>query len=69
MRVTLNRPKRHALEEALAIAVYCALKHSDDRMELKDVILEIKQDLRQNCRVCEYGLGDDLWESEYIRMS
>ncbi len=53
----------------MAIAVYCALKHSDDRMELKDVILEIKQDLRHNCRVCEYGLGDDLWESEYIRMS
>jgi ADP-ribosylglycohydrolase len=91
-------------EETLAIAIYCALKYSDDfvngvaaavnhdgdsdstgavtgnilgtalgfeaipqkyldKLELKDVILEIAEDLHHDCQITEYGLGDDLWES------
>lgn len=97
-------------EETLAIAIYCALKYSDDfingvvaavnhdgdsdstgavtgnilgtalgfeaipqkyldKLELKDVILEIAEDLHHDCQITEYGPGDDLWESKYIRMS
>lgn len=97
-------------EETLAIAVYCALKYSDDfekgiiasvnhdgdsdstgavtgnilgaalgldaiprkftdKLELKDVILEIAEDLHHDCPISEYGPGDDLWESKYIRMT
>lgn len=97
-------------EETLAIAVYCALKYSDDfekgiiasvnhdgdsdstgavtgnilgaalgleaipqkftgKLELKDVILELAEDLHHDCRIGEYGPGDDLWESKYIRMA
>lgn len=95
-------------EETLAIAVYCALKYSDDfekgiiasvnhdgdsdstgavtgnilgaalgfeaipqkftdKLELKDVILELAEDLHHDCPISEYGPGDDLWESKYIR--
>ena len=97
-------------EETLAIAVYCALKYSDnfekgiiasvnhdgdsdstgavtgnilgaalgfdaipqkylDKLELKDVILEIAEDLHHDCQISEYGPWDDLWESKYIGMS
>lgn len=97
-------------EETLAIAVYCALKHSDsfergviaavnhdgdsdstgavagnilgaalgfdaiprkylDKLELRDVILEIAEDLHHDCQISEYDPRDDLWESKYIRMS
>ena len=97
-------------EETLAIAVYCALKHSDsfergviaavnhdgdsdstgavagnilgaalgfdaipqkylDKLELKDVILEIAEDLHCDCQISEYGPRDELWERKYIRMS
>ena len=97
-------------EETLAIAVYCALKHSDsfehgviaavnhdgdsdstgavtgnilgaalgfdaiprkyvEELELRDVILEVAEDLHHDCQIDEYGSRDDLWESKYIRMS
>ena len=97
-------------EETLAIAVYCAIKYSDnfekgiiaavnhngdsdstgavagnilgaalgldaipqkllDKLELKDVIFEIAGDLYHDCRIYEYGPGDDLWENKYIKMS
>lgn len=96
-------------EETLAIAVYCALKHSDDfekgiiaavnhggdsdstgavagnilgaalgidaipqkylnDLELKDIILEIAEDLHHDCQIAEYGSWDSLWESKYIEM-
>lgn len=97
-------------EETLAIAVYCALKYSDnfekgiiasvnhdgdsdstgavagnilgvalgidaipqkylDKLELKDVILEIAEDLYHDCQITEYGPRDNLWESKYIEMA
>ncbi|MCI8914628.1 MAG: ADP-ribosylglycohydrolase family protein [Lawsonibacter sp.] len=97
-------------EETLAIAVYCALKYSDDfeksiiaavnhdgdsdstgavagnilgaalgidaipqkylnDLELKDIILEIAEDLHHDCQITEYGPWDYLWESKYIEMS
>lgn len=97
-------------EETLAIAVYCALKYSDDfeksiiaavnhdgdsdstgavagnilgaalgidaipqkylnDLELKDIILEIAEDLHHDCQIAEYGPWDHLWESKYIEMS
>ncbi len=40
-----------------------------DKLELKDVILEIAADLHHDCQITEYGPEDDLWESKYIRMS
>lgn len=97
-------------EETLAIAVYCALKYSNDfekgviaavnhdgdsdstgavagnilgtalgfdaipkkyidKLELKDVILEVAEDLHHDCQIFEYGPRDDLWESKYIEMT
>lgn len=97
-------------EETLAIAVYCALKYSDDfekgiiasvnhdgdsdstgavtgnilgaalgfdsipekfidKLELKDVILEVAEDLCRDCPISEYGPRDALWESKYIEMT
>lgn len=95
-------------EETLAIAVYCALKYSQDfekaiiasvnhsgdsdstgavtgnilgaylgmkaipqkfieDLELKDVILEIADDLYNDCKISEYGsYRDDVWEQKYI---
>lgn len=97
-------------EETFAIAVYCALKHSDDfasaviaavnhagdsdstgalagtlvgahlglasiperflrHLELKDVILELADDLYYDCQMSEYGsYYDPVWESKYIRV-
>lgn len=97
-------------EEALAIAVYCALKHSDsfeeaivaavnhsgdsdstgaiagnimgaalglqaipekylDKLELRDVILELADDLFNDCQMEEYGdYEDPIWEAKYVRM-
>ena len=97
-------------EETLAIAVYCALKYSDNfekgiiaavnhdgdsdstgavtgnilgaalgfdaipqkyinELELKDIILEIAEDLYHDCQITEYGPWDELWKSKYISMS
>ena len=99
-------------EETLAIAVYCALKYSDDfdraliasvnhkgdsdstgavagnilgaslglkgipekyvkNLELKDVILEIADDLWQDCRMSEYDdeHKDPVWVQKYIEMN
>lgn len=95
-------------EEALAIAVYCALKYSNNfekaliaavnhdgdsdstgavtgnilgaylgmsnipeklinNLELKDVILEIADDLYSDCRISEYSEYEDpIWERKYI---
>lgn len=94
-------------DETLAIALYCALKYSDnfekgiiaavnhdgdsdstgavtgnilgaslgfdkipkqflENLELKDVILEVAEDLCKDCRVNEYGLCDDVWRKKYI---
>ena len=97
-------------DEALAIAVYCVLKHSDsfedaiiasvnhrgdsdstgaitgnilgaalglnaipqkylDRLELKDVLLELADDLFNDCQLEEYGNeSDPVWEAKYVRM-
>ena len=98
-------------EEALAIAVYCALKYEDDfekaivaavnhkgdsdstgaicgnilgarlgmkaipekyteNLELKDVILEVADDLCNDCQIKEYGKHNDpVWVRKYIEMS
>ncbi len=95
-------------DEALAIAVYCALRHSDDfsdaiiaavnhsgdsdstgaitgnimgawigynaiegkwksALELKDVILEIAEDLFKGCQIEEYHENDDpIWSCKYV---
>ena len=97
-------------EEALAIAVYCALKHPDsfedaivaavnhsgdsdstgaiagnimgaalgfqaipekylEKLELRDVILELADDLFNDCQMEEYGdYEDPIWEAKYVRM-
>lgn len=97
-------------EEALAIAVYCSLKHSDsfadaiiaavnhsgdsdstgaiagniagaslglraipkkylEALELKDVILELADDLYNDCQMEEYGDDQDpVWIAKYVRM-
>lgn len=98
-------------DEALAIAVYCALKYSGDidkaliaavnhngdsdstgaiagniigtqvglsgipakyieKLELRDLILEIADDLWHDCRISEYGYEHDpIWEQKYIDVS
>lgn len=97
-------------EETLAIAVYCALKYSDDfkkgiiasvnhggdsdstgavtgnilgaslgydavpeqfikNLELKDVIIELAEDLHHDCQISEYGYDDSVWESKYVTMT
>lgn len=95
-------------EETLAIAIYCALKYSDDfdkaliasvnhsgdsdsigavtgnilgaylglsgipekyleNLELKNVILELADDLFNDCKITEYGsYHDEIWEQKYI---
>lgn len=95
-------------EETLAIAVYCALKHSHDfekaliasvnhsgdsdstgavtgnilgaylgleaipqkyvdNLELRNVILELADDLYNDCKITEYGSYDDeIWKEKYI---
>ena len=98
-------------EETLAIAVYCALKYSDDfekaiiasvnhsgdsdstgsvtgnilgaylgmsaipqkyldKLELKDVITEIADDLYNDCQMSEYGsYHDEKWIKKYMDFS
>lgn len=98
-------------DEALAIAVYCALKYSGDidraliaavnhngdsdsagaiagnivgaqvglsgipakyteNLELRDLIIEVADDLWHDCRISEYGDEHDLvWEQKYIEMT
>lgn len=95
-------------EETLAIAVYCALKHSQDfekaiiaavnhngdsdstgavtgnilgaflgyealpdfyvrELELKDLVLEVADDLYHDCQMSEYSdYSDPIWESKYL---
>lgn len=97
-------------DEALAISVYCALKHSDsfedaivaavnhsgdsdstgaitgnimgaalgmkaipqkylDTLELKNVILELADDLYNDCQMEEYGdYEDPIWLAKYVKM-
>ena len=97
-------------DEALAIAIYCALKHPDcfedavvsavnhsgdsdstgaitgnimgaalglkaipqkyiDALELKNVILELADDLYNDCQMEEYGdYEDPIWLAKYVRM-
>ena len=40
-----------------------------DKLELKDVILEIAEDLHQDCHGSEDGSLEELWESKYISMT
>lgn len=40
-----------------------------DNLELKDIILEIAEDLHHDCQIDEYGPRDNLWESKYIKMA
>lgn len=98
-------------EETLAIAIYCALKYSNDfdkaliasvnhsgdsdstgavtgnilgaylglsgipekylkNLELKNVILELADDLFNDCKITEYGsYHDEIWEQKYIYKS
>ena len=38
-----------------------------DNLELKDVILEIADDLFNDCKISEYGsYRDEIWEQKYI---
>jgi len=38
-----------------------------DNLELKDVILEIADDLYNDCKISEYGsYHDEIWEQKYI---
>ena len=97
-------------DEALAIAVYCALRHADsfedaviaavnhrgdsdstgaitgnimgaalgleaipqkylDHLELKQVLLELADDLFHDCRMAEHDdYEDPVWEAKYVRM-
>ncbi len=97
-------------DEALAVAVYCALKYADsfekgvtaavnhdgdsdstgsiagnilgaslgygaipgkylDKLELRDVIEEVAEDLWQDCRVDDEDRCDPVWERKYIAMT
>ena len=40
-----------------------------DKLELRDVISEIAENLYNDCRISKYGMGDDIWESKYISMT
>lgn len=40
-----------------------------DKLELKDVILEIAEDLHHDCQITEYGPWDNLWASKYVEMT
>lgn len=40
-----------------------------DKLELKEVILEIAEDLYQDCQISEYDSCDTLWKSKYIEMT
>lgn len=44
-------------------------KKFTDNLELKDVILEVAEDLCHDCKITEYGPLDNLWESKYIEMT
>ena len=96
-------------EETLAIAIYCALKYSNDfdkaliasvnhggdsdstgavtgnilgatlglggiprkyleNLELRDVLLELADDLFFDCPLTEYDYNDPVWASKYITM-
>ncbi len=39
-----------------------------DKLELKDVILEVAEDLHRDCRIGEYGPRDDVWANKYLSM-
>jgi hypothetical protein len=41
-----------------------------DKLELKDVITEIAEDLYNDCKMTEYGsYRDEVWVRKYIRMT
>ncbi len=40
-----------------------------DKLELKDIILEIAEDLCHDCRISNYGPRDRSWERKYIEMT
>lgn len=40
-----------------------------DKLELKDIILEIAEDLYHDCKISEYGPWDYLWASKYVEMT
>ncbi len=40
-----------------------------DKLELKDIIFEIAEDLYHDCKISEYGPWDDLWASKYVEMT
>ena len=97
-------------DEALAIAVYCAVKYADsfekgviaavnhdgdsdstgsitgnilgaalgydaipqkflDKLELRDVIEEVAEDLWHDCQIDDYDRRDPVWESKYVSMT
>ena len=38
-----------------------------ENLELRDIIMEIADDLYNDCKISEYGdYGDEVWESKYI---
>ena len=40
-----------------------------DKLELRDVILELADDLFNDCQMEEYGdYEDPIWEAKYVRM-
>lgn len=40
-----------------------------EQLELKEIILEIAEDLYHDCQMSEYGPCDNLWKSKYIEMT
>ncbi len=44
-------------------------RHLLDRLELRDVILTVAEDLHRDCPIAEYGPRDALWESKYVEMT
>ena len=40
-----------------------------DKLELKDVILEVAEDLHHDCQISEYGPWDRVWASKYVEMT
>ena len=52
-----------------ALGFHAIPQRFTDQLELKEVILEIAEDLHHDCQISEYGPRDALWASKYIAMT
>lgn len=51
------------------ISLNDASKKHLDRLELRNVIDQVAEDLWHNCRMDKYDKRDPVWESKYIAMT